>query len=617
MQSFSEAKVNHFLLVFFRMKSLKYLNKFLWKYRYRLLLGIIFIIISNIFAIYPAQFVREAFDSAREGLKAYHALGTETAKASLKTELVHGALIFGGLILLMAVLKGFFTFLTRQTVIMVSRFIEYDLKNDVFNHYQALSPTFYKKNNTGDIMNRISEDVTKVRMYLGPGIMYTINLLVLFTLIIITMVNINLKLTLYVLIPLPVLSLIIYWVSSKINRKSEEVQRQQSFLSTFAQETFSGIRIIKSFNKEKQTLNGYEKESDNYKKTSLELVKINAFFHPSMILLIGLSTIFTIYIGGRQVIFGNGEVTYGILAEFVIYVNMLTWPVASLGWVTSMIQRAAASQKRINEFMQTKPDIINPTNEDTPVQGEITFQNVDFTYPSSGIQALKDISFNVKPNETLAIVGRTGSGKSTIANLICRLYDTTGGEVMIDGENIKNINLNQLRSQIGYVPQEVFLFSESIAENIAFGFSKEKPERALVEQAAKDAVIYKNIEGFSKGFETMLGERGITLSGGQQQRLSIARAIIHKPKILIFDDCLSAIDTKTEERILHNLKDIMAKKTSIIISHRISTVKNADKIIVLSEGSIAEQGNHESLINKKGVYFSMHQKQLLEEQKAD
>ncbi|MAC95099.1 MAG: ABC transporter [Flavobacteriales bacterium] len=609
------------------MKSLKYLNKYLWKYRYRLILGVLFVGISNIFAIYPAQVIREAFDAVAQSdelksiAEASEAIDTEeTPEISFFTSftenmsLGEALLFFAGLVLLLALLQGIFTFFTRQTIIIMSRLIEYDLKNEIYQHYQELSMSFYKKNNTGDIMNRISEDVTRVRMYLGPGIMYTINLLVRFALVVAVMVSIDLELTLYALAPLPVLSILIYYISNKINLKSEVVQRHLSRLSTFSQESFSGIRIIKSFVKEKYMNESLDKEAEEYKSKNLDLVRLEAFFAPVMMMLIGLSTILTVYIGGLKAI--EGEISLGNIAEFIIYVNMLTWPVTALGWVTSIIQRAAASQERVNEFLQTKPDIQNPSDEPFELKGKITFKDVSFVYPESGTLALDKISFEVKPGETLAIIGRTGAGKSTIADLICRLFDANEGEVLIDDKNIKEINLNALRSEIGYVPQEVFLFSDSIRNNISFGITEEVVPIERIEEAAKKAVIHHSIAEFPKKYDTELGERGITLSGGQKQRISIARAIIDEPHILIFDDCLSAVDTETEEKILNNLKPLMKQRSTVIISHRISSVQHADQILVLEEGRLIEKGKHNELIEQKGVYYETYQKQLLEDEEA-
>ena len=594
------------------MKSLKYLNKYLFKYKYRLLFGFVFIVLSNIFAVYPAQLIREALDLVEAKLK-----GIEITDTSFLTEYMDGipltkvVLIYGAIVFIAAIIKGAFTFFMRQTIIIMSRLVEYDLKNEVYNHYQDLDASFYKSNNTGDIMNRISEDVTKVRMYLGPGIMYSLNLIVLFVIVVPIMFSISVKLTMYSLIPLPILSIIIYYVSNVINKQSSKVQAKLSDITTLTQETYSGIRIIKSFVKEDYFNKELNKQNENYRSLSMNLVRTNAYFASTMLLLIGLSTIFTIYIGGQEYIAGN--ITKGNILEFVIYINMLTWPVTAIGWVSSIIQRASASQERINEFLNTKSKIKNPTDKIEEVKGDIEFNNVSFTYPESGINALKNISFKVKQGETLAIVGRTGSGKSTVVNLLLRNYDLNEGAILIDNKNIKEINLNHFRENVGYVPQDVFLFSDTIENNIAFGYKNRLPEKEIIEQAAKDAVIYASIKEFDKGFKTRVGERGVTLSGGQKQRISIARAIIKSPKILIFDDCLSAVDTETEDAILNNLKRVMENKTSIIVSHRVSTVRNADKIVVLEEGKMVEFGTHNELLNAKGAYYKMHEKQLMEE----
>ncbi len=593
------------------MRSLKHLNKYLFKYKYRLLLGTFFIVLSNIFALYPAQIIRETFNLVEAKLS-NHPIASTSFIGDYFQSLSFGKAIlaFGIVVFILAIIKGVFMFFTRQTIIIMSRLIEFDLKNEIFNHFQLLDTSFYKENNTGDIMNRISEDVSKVRMYLGPGIMYSINLITLFALVVPVMFSINVKLTLYSLTPLPILSFIIYYVSSKINKQSEEVQAKLSDITTLSQETYSGIRIIKSFVKEKLFISKLYDENEIYLKHSMKLVKTHAVFFPVMMLLIGLSTIFTIYIGGLEYIKGN--VTLGNILEFVFYINMLTWPVTAIGWVTSIVQRAAASQTRINEFLDTEPKIKNPTDQHFDYAGEIVFKNVSFTYPESGINALKDISFEVKLGETLAIVGRTGSGKSSIINLILRKYDVTSGIVLIDNQNIQKLNLNELRENIGYVPQEVFLFSDSIENNIAFGYKNGLPDETVIIEAAKNAAIYNNIIEFPKGFKTRIGERGVTLSGGQKQRISIARAIIKEPKILIFDDCLSAVDTETEDVILENLERIMKNKTSLIVSHRVSSVKNADKILVIEDGKIIETGTHESLMELSKVYYTLYQNQLLE-----
>lgn len=584
------------------MKALKHINKYFFKYRWRLGLGVLFVILSNIFGVYSVTYVRDAIDFLKD---------IPAVKANI-SEPYSKLLYFGLLIIGLAIVSGFFLFLMRQTIIVMSRLIEYDLKNEIYEHYQKLDVSFYKRNNTGDIMNRISEDVSKVRMYIGPAIMYVINTAITFSLTIFVMINIDLKLTIFVLIPLPVLAISIYYVSNTINKKSTKVQEQLSNITTHAQEAFSGIRVLKAYGREANSVKDFEKQSIAYQDKTMALIKTESLFQPFMILLIGLSTIFTIYVGGMLVIEGKG-LTYGNIAEFIVYVNRLTWPIASLGWVTSLIQRAAASQARINEFLHTESLIKNTNNSMEPIKGSIEFKNVSFTYSDSGIQALKNISFSIEQGKSLAIIGKTGSGKSTIANLITRLYDCSDGTILIDNKAIQSHNIEQLRSGIGYVPQEVFLFSDSIANNISFGIGNKNQSK--IEKAAKDAAILSNIEGFPEKFETIVGERGITLSGGQKQRISIARAIIKEPQLLIFDDCLSAVDTETEEEILNNLKSIMKDKTTIIISHRVSSVKNADSIIVIENGCVIEQGKHQELLEKQGNYFNLYKMQLLEEEK--
>ncbi|MFD2162620.1 ABC transporter ATP-binding protein [Paradesertivirga mongoliensis] len=593
------------------MKDLAYLNKFFYKYRWRLIPGVIFVVISNIFGVLPAKVIQIAFDLVTENISTYRLFNGFDRQELVYEIFGYSLLLFGLTVLALALLRGIFLFFMRQTIILMSRHIEYDLKNEIYQHYQELSMSFFRRNNTGDLMNRVTEDVSRVRMYVGPAIMYTINTVVLFLLVIIAMISVNLKLAIYSLLPLPILALTIYYVHNIINQRSEKIQERLSKLSGFVQETFSGIRVIKAYVRENDIKEKFAAESNSYKKDSLALVQVQATFFPAMLLLVGLSTIVTVYIGGIEVM--NGTITSGNIAEFIVYVNQLTFPVTSLGWVTSLVQRAAASQKRINEFLHTRPEISYSSNTRFELKGQVEFKNVSFVYPDTGIKALDNVSFEVKPGEFLAIIGRTGSGKSTLANLLMRMYDSDSGEIKIDGQTITELNLNHFRSQVGFVPQEVFLFSDTIANNIAFGESS-KTELDKIEQAAKDAAVYNNIAEFDEGFDTMIGERGITLSGGQKQRVSIARALIKNPRLLIFDDCLSAIDTKTEEEILSNLGKNLDGKTSIIIAHRVSTIKNADKIVVLDKGQIVEQGTHKSLLKANGIYKDMYEKQLLEEQ---
>ena len=581
------------------MKSLNYLNKYFLKYKWRLLLGIFFIGISNYFAIDSFIYARKAVDFINSNSS------NKDNDFILNHLLQYAAIIIG-----LAILSGVFLFFTRQTIIVMSRLIEFDLKNEIYAKYQQLDTAFYKRNNTGDLMNRISEDVGRVRMYLGPAVMYLLNSFFRFILIITAMLSVNYDLTIYVLLPLPILAIAIYIVSNIINTKGTLIQEQLSKITTQAQEAFSGIRVLKAYGREKHAVDEFELHSIEYRKLSMGLVKTESLFQPIMILLIGFSTVFIVYKGGMLAI--EEKISYGNILEFVLYVNALTWPIASLGWVTSLIQRAAVSQNRINKFLEIPFEIKNSIESNTNLMGDIEFKNVNFTYPDSGIQALKDISFSVKKSSSVAIIGRTGSGKSTIANLICRLYDADTGEILINGNNIKKINLHGIRSEIGYVPQEVFLFSDTIKNNI--GFSLDNYDDTIIEEAAKDAAIYSNIMDFPLKFETIVGERGVTLSGGQKQRISIARAIIKKPQLLILDDCLSAIDTETEDKILNNFKKIMHGKTTIIISHRVSSVMDADIIIVLDGGQIIEQGNHSDLINKKGTYFKLFKLQQLEKE---
>lgn len=573
------------------MKHLKYLNKFLWKYKATLLLGLVFIVLTNIFAIYPAEFVRNALDSLIEKLNSQ-----ENENISLVL------LKYGGLIVLFAILKGIFLYMTRQTIIVMSRKIEFDLKNEVFDHYQKLSIGFYKINKTGDLMNRITEDITKVRMYLGPAIMYSINLSVLFSLVIYKMFAVSKILSIFVLFPLPLLAISVYFVSNRINKKSERVQAQLSTVTSISQESFSGIRIIKSFTNEENTLKVFFNSCKEYTRRQIELIKIEAMFIPLIITLIGISTVLTIYIGGLEVFKGN--ITTGNIAEFIIYVNMLAWPVASVGWVTSLIQRASASQERINEFLKNVPEIKNTNEVKTNLNSDIIFNRVSLVYSDTNIRALDNVNFKILNNKQIGIFGKTGSGKTSIVNLICRLYDVSSGNIQINDLNLKNIDLNHLRSSIGYVPQDGYLFSGTIRENI--GFSSNNINNNEIEIAAKKAEMIDEINSFPDKFETVIGERGVQLSGGQRQRLAIARVFYKKPEIYIFDDCLSAVDANKEQKILENLKKETNSKTTIIISHRISTLEKSDNIIVMDEGKIIEEGTHSELLSNDSFYSQIH-----------
>jgi ATP-binding cassette subfamily B protein len=588
------------------MKELSKLNPYLLAYKWHLFWGLVFVIISNIFQIVPAQLVRESIDLVINNIQVYRAMAGTPAQADFFAVFARGIVLYAMLILAMALLRGLFLYFVRQTLIVMSRRIEFDMKNDIFHHYQSLPLSFYRRNNTGDLMNRISEDVGRVRMYLGPSIMYGLQLFTLFFMLIPVMFMISVKLTMFALIPLPLLSFSIYYVNNIIERRSEEIQKSQSRLSTFVQEAFSGIRVLKSFNREEDSARRFSLENEQYKRESLRLTRVQALFFPLMLGLIGLSTILTVYEGSVEVI--NGSLTFGNIAEFIIYVNLLTWPVASLGWTSSQVQRAEASQGRINEFMRTKSDLISG-DQTKDIEGKIEFENVSFTYPDTGIQALKHISFSIGQGESLAIIGSTGSGKSTVSNLITRLYDVSAGEIRIDGVPIRHFDLTHLRRQIGYVPQDVFLFSDTIYNNIAFGL--ETVDESKILQAARAADVYQNIMDFPQGFATRVGERGITLSGGQKQRISMARAIVREPKILMLDDALSAVDTKTENTILNSLKSVMKGRTTLIISHRVSSAKLANKILVLHDGDMAEQGTHEELLALGGVYRDLYEKQMV------
>ena len=583
------------------MKALKYINKYFVKYKWRLLIGILITILSKLLALKVPQIVGDSLNIVED-----YQNGKITDIEAVEHQLLMNVLLIIGV----SILAGFFTFLMRQTIIVTSRLIEFDLKNEIYQQYQRLSLNFYKKNRTGDLMNRISEDVSKVRMYVGPAVMYSMNIIVLLAVGFTQMINIDVKLTMYTLLPFPILSILIFTLSKVIHKRSRIVQEYLSKLTTFNQEFFSGISVVKSYGIEDSIIKDFDQIADKSKEKNIHLQEANALFFPLMILLIGISNIIVIYVGGQQYI--NDEIQIGTIIEFMLYVNILTWPVAVVGWVTSMVQQAEACQARINEFLQQVPEILNHNNSPTLLQGKVTFKNVTFTYDDTNIRALKNISFTVKAGETVAILGKTGAGKSTIIELIARLYDTKQGAILLDDTPIENSNLNDVRNQIGFVPQDPFLFSESIGNNIKFG--KEDATKEEIIQAAKDAVVHQNIIDFPNGYQTILGERGVTLSGGQKQRVSIARSIIKNPKILIFDDCLSAVDTETEEQILTNLKKVSRDKTTFIISHRVSSAKNADKIIVLDTGKIIQQGTHNQLIAKEGYYKSLYEQQLLEKE---
>ena len=584
------------------MKELRYLNKYFVKYKYSFLLGIFFTIIAQIFMLFTPKLVSKSFQAIETFLK-----DKTLEKSVIYEELISNLL----LIIAATIVAEFLTFLMRQTLIVMSRHIEFDLKNEVFCQYENLSQNFYKQNRTGDLMNRISEDVSKVRTYAGPAVMYTINTVIRFAIVIVYMYNVSPILTLYTILPLPILSYAIFKLSSEINKRSTIFQQNLSKISSFSQEIFSGIRVIKAYSLETHHQNNMVNLANESKSKSLNVAKVQSLFGPLMLALIGISNLVVVFFGGLMYI--NGSIkSIGTIAEFILYINMLTWPVASLGWVSSMVQEAEASQKRLNEFLKIEPEIKNKNLNKSVIEGSISFENVSYTYEGTNIKALQNISFTVKKGETLAILGKTGSGKSTILSLISRMYDVTEGKLNIDGSEISTLNLFDLRDSIGIVPQDAFLFSDSIKNNIMFG--KENATLQQVETAAKSAVVHDNIMGFTKQYETVVGERGITLSGGQKQRVSIARAIIKNPPILLFDDCLSAVDTETEEAILKNLNEICKDKTTIIVSHRVSSAKNADKIIIIDKGEIIEQGSHNQLINQEGYYAALYLKQLSEKE---
>ena len=591
------------------MGALSHINQYFWKYKWLLILGILFTLFSNFFGVFPAQLVRYALDLVTETIDIYFLFKGFTLQTAFYEIFGFTLFFYGGLIILMAIMKGVFLFLVRQTLIVMSRHIEYELKNEIYTHYQTLPLSFYRQQNTGDLMARISEDVGKVRMYVGPSMMYGLNLITVFILVIYSMWQVNQKLMWYVLLPLPILSLSIYYVNSVIIKKSEEIQGALSQISTFAQEAFSGIRVLKSFVREKKSVDSFASASNEYRAKSLGLVKVDSLFTPLIALLVGFSTILVVYIGSREVI--AGRMTVGNITEFIMYVFMLTWPVTALGWTSSQIQRAAASQKRINEFLEAKSELTTGKQIRQEIVGNWEFKEVSFTYPGSDRPVLEKVNFKIECGESVALLGQTGSGKSTVALLMARFYDPISGQILLDGISLKEWDIAWVRSFVGFVPQDVFLFSTSISDNIRFG--NDTLTQEAIEVAAKQADVYDNIMEFPDQFETILGERGITLSGGQKQRVSIARALAKNPKMLLLDDCLSAVDTHTEHTILENLKQVTAGKSSLIISHRVSSARLANRIFVLSEGAILESGSHKELMKKKSLYYELYQQQLNEE----
>jgi len=588
-------------------RALAAVNPHIFHYKWHFLGGVLFVILSTLLTIFPAQLVRYSFDLVNEGIDLYHLYAGTQAQAAVYQVFGRNVLFYSMVIIALALLRGIFLFFMRQTLIVMSRRIENDQKNQIYQHYQSLPLAFYRRHSTGDLMSRISEDVGRVRMYLGPGIMYFLQLVLLFVLVVPLMLLVNVKLTVLTLLPLPILSVSIFYVNNLIEKKSDDIQKALSAMTTFTQEAFSGIRVLKSFVRQQDSYEQFQVSTNEYKDKSLSLNFVNSLFFPLIMFLVGISTIVTVWIGGLEVI--RGTITTGSIAEFIIYVNLLTWPVTALGWTSSLVQRAEASQARINEFLDEKTDIVSRQNISQEIAGDIVFDHVTFTYPDTGITALRDVSFRIRPGQTLAVIGNTGSGKSTIAALLCRLYDVTAGDIKVDGTDVRDYTLASLREQIGYVPQDVFLFSDNIRNNINFGLNQ--PDEARMAQAARDADVYENIIRFPDGFDTKVGERGITLSGGQKQRVSIARALVKEPKILILDDSLSAVDTKTENAILDSLQRVMKNRTSLIISHRVSSVKLADHILVLDDGQIVQHGTHIALMAEAGgLYRALYERQL-------
>jgi len=591
------------------MNELKTVNFYFLKYKWLFLLGIIFVISSNYFGLLPPQYIQQGIDILKDNIQLYQLIEHSDLQGTFRKYLFQQFLLFiAALIIISSLIKGILMFFMRQTLIVMSRKIEFDQKNQIYSHYQKLNAAFYKRSNTGDLMSRISEDVSRVRMYFGPAIMYSINLLALFAMVIYSMVATNAYLSVFVLLPLPILAFLIYKISFVINKKSEEISVALSGVTSLAQEIFSGIRVVKAFSIDKLTQQEFAASSEVYKEKNINLAKIEAYFAPLMLLLVGLSTLMVIFIGGKEV--QKGNFTVGNIAEFIYYVNMLTWPVASLGWAVSLVQRAAASQKRINQFLEDKSIIHSMEQPTIDNIQNIDFKNVSFIYPDTGTDALKNINLSIRKGEKIAVVGRTASGKSTLAELLCRAYDVNEGEILINEKNIRQINLEKYRDLLSYTPQDVFLFSDTIENNILFGnLDADKKE---VEYFSKIACVHDDIMHFPKQYQTLIGERGVMLSGGQKQRVSIARCLIKNPELIILDDCLSAVDANTERQILNNLEVAFEGKTVVFITHRIFAVMGFDKIIVLDDGQIAEQGNHQELMNLRGNYYDLYQTQLKE-----